>query len=915
MAHQGGPGTGALGGPPSGHCAICPAANLSTERASVYLDSQRIATAGQKHAWHTHTSPANYKRAVYRPPPKEFYVDVLPPTKFGSGFCYGMRISPIQTDETDNRSTRSGSSHHEYDVWRRWEDCLWFQEILESEYALMARQKRSRLAAGKGVKKNGVYIQSDQAASFESLPPGPDANSIAKDIHPLIPRLTKKGTLFKASHSTIEQRGREFQALIHALFQDDVPMLVKELRETRLVRDFFGYWRRDLDHDRKRQSLSSKGPTNTRHSVASSVFSMYFSASTLSLHQPNNAFADLPRRDEPRRRSTGRVPANYAHSDSSASTMSVASSSRGPPPHSPASQPQDLTFFVSERGSLALNIVDDDERAEYINTPLSAPARVHPHPWTRDPDSPFPSHDEEIFAMPDTAKPRQEPGAGEFHHGLQALPEDSELVPASPANVTASQHSEIEEVPRVPARRPRNNSCPDRTNRQCLFIPAEQPRGAQTGGLSVLDGLHLDTTNSLRVPPARGMRPSPVEGDHAGPRSPTTASSSSRTSSVALSNFSYCTDQSSRSSWRTSIASEKSYTQSFATSFANGSCAEFDRQSQYSFATSFANGSCADFDRGRTARHSIASLASATSSGRQTALDRRDSMTTLSSFLSDLSLDSSMMGLSVTPPPSGSLRRSLSAGSRRPTSILATLGGQEDWYEQQEDLLDAYFYDPGMHATMPPMRLEERPRTPLTIPAHGQAPTPQSFRMELAAPPTPDRFPKPFQNRPPGQFHLPWSQPSTPIPCPARPSTSGGIVSIPSSPGTISSAGSPPGSPQSTTVESITLKAVLQESIVLLRISRTAPLEELRTRLRDKFAVQEGVQLSSAFAIGWAPQAGGPRAGGGMHGRPRSNSASSVGSMNPHALRYVYEESEWRAAVAACAGGKMTIRLFNAQPI
>lgn len=573
----------------------------------------------------------------------------------------------------------------------------------------MARQKRSRLAAGKGVKKNGVYVHSDQAASFESLPPGPDANSVAKDIHDIVPRLNKKATLFRASQATIEQRGREFEALILALFQDDVPMLVKELRETRLVRDFFGYWRRDLDHDRKRQSLSGgkQGP-NARHSVASSAFSMYFSASSISLHPPSNAFADLPpspalvnfpssnaqdssRRNstqpDERRRSTGRAPVNYATSDSSASTASLASTSRGPPPHSPSDVPQDMTFYVSQRGSLALTVADDsDERAEFINSPLSAPARVQPHPWTRDADRPFPSPEEEILLADTlTGKPRQDaaPGSGEFHPGLQALPEDSELVPA-PAT-SGPQHSDIEEVPRVPLRRPRNNSCPDRTNRQCLFLAADSPKSANpVAGVSGLNGpLSAD---ALRLPPRRGTDKEP----------PTpTNSSSSRTSSSAYTSFSNFTgdDASRRSSWRTSMASETSYTHSFATSFANGSCADFDRQSRHSFASSFANGSCADFDRGRDPRHSIASVYSAVSSnGRQTALAHRDSMTTLNSLLSDLSIDSGYLSRNLTPPANGTLRRSLSAGSRRPPSIMAALGGQEDWYDQQEEFIDAYFY-------------------------------------------------------------------------------------------------------------------------------------------------------------------------------------------------------------------------------
>ena len=158
----------------------------------------------------------------------------------------------------------------------------------------------------------------------------------------------------------------------------------------------------------------------------------------------------------------------------------------------------------------------------------------------------------------------------------------------------------------------------------------------------------------------------------------------------------------------------------------------------------------------------------------------------------------------------------------------------------------------------------------------------------------------------------PQTVPGEPASAPAlsRPQTSSGW----------SVASSPPDSPMSPMMAegSVTLKAVLQESIVLLRISRSMALAEVRTRLRDKFAAQEGVQLSSAFVIGWAPSATQPGGGGVasvLRGRPRSNSASSVGTLNPQALRYVRGEQDWRAAVAACAGGKMTIRLFNAQPI
>lgn len=201
----------------------------------------------------------------------------------GGSYSYGMRICPIRED---GRSVSSRGSNSEYEVWRRWEDCLWFQDSLELEYERMSRAKRKRLVAGKGVKKNGMYLQ-DQAASFESLPPGPDPNSVTRNIHDYVPKLTKKGTLFRASQATIDQRYKELQACIDGLFQENVPMLIQELRESRKVTDFFGYWRRDFDLAMKQQK--SRNPEKQpRNSISSSVFSTYFSASNPSLAQTDN---------------------------------------------------------------------------------------------------------------------------------------------------------------------------------------------------------------------------------------------------------------------------------------------------------------------------------------------------------------------------------------------------------------------------------------------------------------------------------------------------------------------------------------------------------------------------------------------------------------------------------------------------
>jgi hypothetical protein len=186
-----------------------------------------------------------------------------------------MLITPTVKAKADTASVSSSTSrsNQTYEIWRRWSDCLIFQETLETEYSRMARCKKRRLVAGKGVKKNGVYIH-DQASSFESLPNGPDPSSIHINIHDHLPKLTKKGTIFRTSLTTVDQRHKELQALIEALFDPMAPTLLTELREDRIITDFFGFWRRDYDLARKLACTASSEP---RSSFSGSVLSLYMS--------------------------------------------------------------------------------------------------------------------------------------------------------------------------------------------------------------------------------------------------------------------------------------------------------------------------------------------------------------------------------------------------------------------------------------------------------------------------------------------------------------------------------------------------------------------------------------------------------------------------------------------------------------
>ncbi|KAJ7707538.1 hypothetical protein B0H17DRAFT_1174558 [Mycena rosella] len=215
--------------------------------------------------------PENWKRAVYRLPPSRFTVEMLPPVKLGGNYNFQMRITPIARG--DRASVSSKGSNTEYEILRRWEDCLIFQDTLEREYARLAQSKRERLVAGKGVRKNGIYLV-DRASSWESLPPGPEPDSVALSIHDLVPKLTKRGTMFRASQATTDQRQAELTAFIAALWTEHVPTLLEDFRQDRTVTDFFGFWRRDQDIQRS----PKKARPSSRNSVTSSFYSPYYSA-------------------------------------------------------------------------------------------------------------------------------------------------------------------------------------------------------------------------------------------------------------------------------------------------------------------------------------------------------------------------------------------------------------------------------------------------------------------------------------------------------------------------------------------------------------------------------------------------------------------------------------------------------------
>ena len=510
----------------------------------------------------------------------------------------------------------------------------------------MARTKRARLAQGKGIKKDGVYLHSDGAASFESLPPGPDANDIAKDIHEILPKLTKKATLFRAGQATIDQRAREFSALITALFENDVPTLIKELRANRIIRDFFGYWRRDKDHERKMQEASLPQRIS-RASITSSAFSMYFSSSHVSLALPSShsEIPPSPPLPPPLKDAKGKKvvkAASFTSLSSSSSSRSSGSSRSSQTPRTPISAPSGLSFTVSADGSLIPTTPLPDDAPSRAG-PSSAPSVRPPPDWGSHSRSAGPSSPVREGAVgPDM--PWTESFDVARIGGLQPLPEEQELV-------TSIAGIALADEPKPPPRRPRKQSHPDPGVRNCLVFvsPPKAPLGLVPDALPTVEDV-------ASLPP-----PSPLEGI---PETPIARTSSSRHSSVALTSFSG--ERSRPSSWRTSLGS-------IPDSFPDvprdlgGTSVDLD---------DFLCDASGPFspDSPVLKEHSFP----------------RASVATMNSVISNSSVDA-VLPRSTSPFLEADFRTKPTS-SVSPLSPVSPISMPEAWDEQHEELIDAYFY-------------------------------------------------------------------------------------------------------------------------------------------------------------------------------------------------------------------------------
>jgi len=158
--------------------------------------------------------------------------------------------------------------------------------------------------------------------------------------------------------------------------------------------------------------------------------------------------------------------------------------------------------------------------------------------------------------------------------------------------------------------------------------------------------------------------------------------------------------------------------------------------------------------------------------------------------------------------------------------------------------------------------------------------------------PTSEQLPKPFQNRAPEKYHLPW-------------------ISTPHSPSSIDSPG-PPISPVSH--EIISIKAyITEEAIIVFRAAAETTYAEIREKIFDKFAHQEGISLRPDFPLAYlAPAFSRHSTTSSVYSGIMRKRAGKVGSPkgNESSLLLVHSQDVWEEVVRD-SDGKLTLRVFE----
>ena len=108
----------------------------------------------------------------------------------------------------------------------------------------------------------------------------------------------------------------------------------------------------------------------------------------------------------------------------------------------------------------------------------------------------------------------------------------------------------------------------------------------------------------------------------------------------------------------------------------------------------------------------------------------------------------------------------------------------------------------------------------------------------------------------------------------------------------------------------LSIKAMHEDNIVMLRLPRYIAFDELRRKIYDKFIQTDKSTICESFAMAVVEQPPAERA---ENGRPRAGSLSSLGSARAKgaALHFISSQDEWNDVCNH--GGKIVLRIIGSR--
>ena len=114
--------------------------------------------------------------------------------------------------------------------------------------------------------------------------------------------------------------------------------------------------------------------------------------------------------------------------------------------------------------------------------------------------------------------------------------------------------------------------------------------------------------------------------------------------------------------------------------------------------------------------------------------------------------------------------------------------------------------------------------------------------------------------------------------------------------------------PSATVNSYVSIKAIHDTSIILLRVPRRIEFAEIRQRLYNKFIGQEGIPLSPTYNVVFVPPSNPPASPPPGRGRSRVTTTTTLSNRTPDVIT-LDSESDWERLMLTVQDNKITLRI------